>query len=168
MNDPYDHILKLRAVRSFESRPVAEEDLHRVLEAGRWTGSSKNLQNWSFVVITDPETKAEFATAGRFTDPVRNAPMAIALIQEPEGYEFDTGRCAQNMMLAADAVGLATCPVTLHDEARAAEVLGLPDGVRCRYGIAIGYPGASAAPARFGGRKPIDELVHGDRYGRRS
>ncbi len=164
MRDTYDHILKLRAVRAFQPRPIDDADLGRVLEAGRWTGSSKNRQNWSFVVITDPDTKTAFASAGRFTDPVRHAPAAIALIQEPEGYEFDTGRLAQNMMLAADAIGLATCPVTLHDEERAAKVLGLPEGTRCRYGIAIGYPAAGAGPSRFGGRKPLGELVHRDRY----
>jgi nitroreductase len=168
MRDAYDHIVRLRAVRDFESRPITEEDLRCVLDAGRWTGSSKNRQNWSFVVITDPSVKAEFATAGRFTNPVRNAPVAIALIQEAEGYEFDTGRLAQNMMLAADAVGLATCPVTLHDEDRAAEVLGLPDRARCRYGIAIGYPASGAGPSRFGGRKPLDELVHSNQYGGQS
>ena len=165
MTSTYDALLKLRAIRKFEDRPLEAGDLDAVLEAARWTGSSKNLQNWSFVVVDDPDQKARLIEAGNFMSPVRNAPMAICLVEEPDGYEFDTGRLAQNIMVAADALGLATCPVTLHDDARAAEVLGLPDGRRCRYAVAIGYPAESSGPAKMGGRKPMDELVHRNTYG---
>lgn len=165
MNATYDRILKLRAIRSFLPEAVSDEDVSRLLEAARWTGSSKNRQDWSFVVVTDPEQMARLAECGSFTDPIRNAPLALALVQEPGGYEFDTGRLAQNVMLAADAIGLASCPITLHDDERAHRVLGLPEGARCRYALAIGYPAPSAGPRRFGGRKPLDELVHRDRYG---
>jgi nitroreductase len=161
----YDHILQLRALRSYEDRPVSATHVAQLIEAARWTGSSKNRQNWSFVVVDDPQQKAALAGAGDFTDPVRNAPMVIALVQEPEGYEFDTGRLAQNIMLAADALGLATCPITLHRDQQAAEVLGLPGDRRCRYAVAVGYPAASATPGKMGGRKPVEELLHRNRYG---
>jgi len=160
MNPTYDSILGLRAIRNYEERVVDPDDLNKVLEAARWTGSSKNTQNWSFIVVDDPEQKDAICAAGDFMTPVRNAPMMIALVQNPEGYEFDTGRLAQNIMLAADAIGLASCPVTLHREEIAAEVLGLPDGYRCRYGVALGYPAPTASAAKFGGRKPQSEVVH--------
>lgn len=165
MSETYDSVLSLRAIRTFEDRAVEDRDLSAVLEAARWTGSAKNLQNWSFIVVEDPGQKDRMCGAGKFMDPVRNAPAAICLVQEPEGYEFDTGRLAQNIMLAADALGLATCPVTLHREEIAAEVLGLPEGTRCRYAIAIGYPSASSGPTRMGGRKPLKDLLHQNRYG---
>ena len=164
MTSTYERILKLRAVREFEERQVSDDDLHKILQAARWTGSSKNSQNWSFVVVTDPDQKAKLATTGSYTRPISNAPMAIAIVEEPGGYEFDSGRVAQNIMLAADAIGVATCPITLHRDAQAAEVLGLPAGRRARYAIAVGYKAADTAPSRFGGRKPLDELVHEDRY----
>lgn len=164
MTDTYEAILRLRAIRSFEDRPIGADDLDRVLEAARWTGSSKNLQNWSFVVVDDPERKAAVAAAGDFTTPIDDAPMVICLVEEPGGYEFDTGRVAQNIMLAADAIGLATCPITLHRDDEAARALSLPDGRRCRYAIAIGHPAPGAGPRRFGGRKPLGELVHRNRY----
>ncbi|GMR02939.1 MAG: nitroreductase family protein [Acidimicrobiia bacterium] len=165
MNERYDGIVALRAIREFQDRSIAPSDLEAVLHAARWTGSSKNLQNWSFVVVDDPDQKDRLLQAGDFTTPIRNAPVAICLVQEPEGYEFDTGRLAQNIMLAADAIGLASCPITLHREQLAADVLGLPEDRRCRYAIAIGYPAPSAGPAKFGGRKPLDELVHRNTYG---
>jgi len=165
MTDRYNSILQLRALRAYRSEPVPEETLTKILEAARWTGSAKNLQNWSFIVVTDREQKERLAACGDFTTPMRDAPVTIALVQEPDGYEFDTGRVAQNIMLAADAVGVATCPVTLHREADAAEVLGIPDGTRCRYAIALGLPAEGGGAMKWGGRKPLDALVHHEHYG---
>ena len=163
-DDTYDRILRLRAIRSFLLDPPTADELAKLLEAARWTGSSKNLQKWSFVVV-DGDQKERLAACGNFTDPLRNAPVAIALVEEQGGYEFDTGRAAQNVMLAADAIGIATCPITLHRDGDAATVLGLPEGARCRYAIALGYPSDGAAPARFGGRKPMNEVAYRNRHG---
>ncbi len=165
MNDRYDSVLGLRAIRQFKDRAISDEDLAAVLEAARWTGSAKNVQNWAFILVDDPQQKNRLCEAGDFMDPVRNAPAAICLVQEPEGYEFDTGRLAQNIMLAADALGLATCPVTLHREEIAAEVLELPEGRRCRFAVAIGYPAQGAGATKMGGRKPLGELLHHNSYG---
>jgi len=162
--DTYDRILQLRALRAFENRPVSATHVDQLIEAARWTGSSKNRQNWSFIVVDDPQQQAALAGTGDFTDPVRNAPLTIALVLEPEGYEFDTGRVAQNIMLAADSLGIATCPITLHRDDEAAEVLGLPAGRRCRYVIAVGYPSEAAAANKAGGRKPVEELRHHNRF----
>lgn len=164
MTDFYDKVLRLRALRDYQDRPVADQDLDRILEAARWTGSSKNLQNWSFVVVRDADQKTSLAECGDFTDPIRRAAAVIAIVQEPDGYEFDSGRVAQNIMLAADAIGVATCPITLHRDADAAAVLALPVGARCRYAVTLGYPADGSSPADFGGRKPLRELVHWDRY----
>lgn len=164
MTDMYERILRLRAIRQLTDQQLSDEDLDRLLQAARWTGSSKNRQNWSWVVVQDPEQKARLAEAGDFTDPVRNAPTVIALVQEPEGYEMDTGRLAQNIMLAADAIGIGSCPVTFHRDHVASEVLGLPDDRRCRYAVTLGYPADSAGPRKMGGRKPLDELTHRERY----
>jgi nitroreductase len=68
------------------------------------------------------------------------------------------------MMLAASAIGVASCPITLHREKDAREYLGAPEGTQTRYAIALGYPTAEAQPRRFGGRKGVDAVVKYDRY----
>lgn len=164
MEQLYNHLLGLRAIRQFEERPLSDDHLRRILEAARWTGSSKNRQNWSVIAVRDPAVRERLAECGDFTSPVRAAPLTLALVREPDGYEFDTGRMAQNIMLAASALGVASCPITLHREDEAARVLELPVGRRCRYAVALGYPSPAARPARFGGRKPLADLAHADRY----
>lgn len=163
--DVYEFILGLRAIRSYRDEPLADDDLEAVLEAARWTGSSKNRQNWSFVVISDKDRLQELAACGDFTDPVRASAATIVIVQEPEGYEFDTGRVAQNIMLAAKALGVASCPITLHRDGDARQLLGVPEDRRTRYAVALGYPSQEASPARWGGRKPAEDLVYRERYG---
>jgi nitroreductase len=163
-NELYQRIVALRAHRTYLEGPLTDEDLARLLEAARWTGSSKNLQNWSFVVV-DGDQKERLAACGSFTGPLRAAPAAIALVEEPGGNEFDTGRLAQNIMLAADALGIASCPITLHRTEDAAIVLDLPEGARCRYAVALGYPAEDTAPRPPGGRKPMHEVAFYNRHG---
>jgi len=168
----YDRVLGLRVVRGYRSDPIPETELEAVLEAARWTGSSKNRQGWEFVVF-EGDRLADLAEAGRFTGPVRDSQVTIALVETPDGNKFDIGRAAQNIMLAAAARGIGSCPITLHHAERAREVLGLPEGYDCTWAIALGYPDPAAEAsereqrrqAGIAGRKPLAEIVHRQRYG---
>lgn len=162
MADVYEQILSLRAIRDYEKRPLSQEDLDAILEAARWTGSSKNRQDWSFVVVTDPDRLQGLAECGDFTQPVRDSAATVVLVREPGGHDFDLGRAAQNMMLAAKAVGVASCPITLHRSAEARQFLGLSAEQEARYAVAFGYPAPGAAPRKYGGRKDRSQVVRYD------
>ncbi len=163
MSDIYQLILGLRAIREYEDRPLDEDDLGAILEAARWTGSSKNRQNWSFVVVTGKRLQG-LAEHGDSTQPIRDSAAAIVLVQEPGGNMFDIGRAAQNIMLAAKARGVASCPITLHRDAQARDFLGAPSDRVTRYAVALGYPTTNAKPRRYGGRKPPESVVRHSRY----
>jgi nitroreductase len=163
MSDSYELIMKLRAIRSYRPDPISDEDLEAILEAARWTGSSKNRQDWSFIVVTGERLQG-LAQHGDFTDPVRGSAATIVLVKEQGGNMFDIGRAAQNIMLAAKAIGVASCPITLHRSAEARESLGAPETTETRYAVALGYPGEQASPRRFGGRKPSEAVVRYERY----
>lgn len=164
MSDTYDFILGLRAIRDYKPEPLSSEDLGAILEAGRWTGSSKNRQSWSFIALTDSDRIQTLAEHGDFTQPVRDSAATIVLVREAGGNMFDIGRAAQNMMLAANAIGVASCPITLHRDRDAARFLGVPDGATARYAIALGYPSADAKPRNFGGRKKAADVVKMNSY----
>jgi len=164
MTDCYHLILGLRALRDYRPEPLSDHHLEAILEAARWTGSSKNRQNWSFVVVTDRDRLQGLAEHGDFTQPVRDSAATIVLVQEPEGYEFDLGRAAQNIMLAAKTLGVASCPITLHRDDGARAFLGAPEGTVTRFAVALGYPAEGAAPRRFGGRKPGAAVIRWESY----
>ncbi len=170
--ETYDSILGLRAVRGFVDRPIPDGVVEKILEAGRWTGSSKNIQPWAFVVVRDADQHARLAECGSFSTPIRNATLVIAPIRLPNGHDWDMGRLAQNMMIAAAALGVASCPVTLHDEDCARRVLDVPADHGCRWVIALGYPDVEEHRAQRerlramvgGGRRPLDDMVHHERF----
>jgi nitroreductase len=162
--ETYHSLLSLRTVRRFRQEPVSEADRSAILEAGRWTGSGKNIQPWVFVVMTDRDRIAELAGCGDFSQPLLGAPLVIAPVRLPSGYDWDMGRVAQNMMLAAAALGVGSCPITLHREDCGRRVLAIPDDHRCQIVIALGYPDATAeaqgrAAFPMGGRKAVADLV---------
>jgi nitroreductase len=164
MTDTYQSILGLRAIRDYKDDPLAEEDLDKILEAARWTGSSKNVQGWSFVIITEDDALEGLAAHGDFTQPIRDSAATLVLVQEPGGNMFDIGRAAQNIMLAADAIGVASCPITLHRPEDAREFLGAPEGAVTGYAVALGYPTDGAEPRQYGGRKATTEVVRRGSY----
>lgn len=164
MSEIYDFIIKLRAIRDYEDDELSSDDLGAILEAGRWTGSSKNRQDWSFVAVTDRERLMELATHGDYTQPVRDSVATIVLVKEKGGNMFDIGRAAQNMMLAAMAVGVASCPITLHRSDGVRSLLGAPAESVARYAIALGYPSDDAAPRKVGGRKSPEDVIRLNSY----
>lgn len=163
MSDLYDMVTGLRAIRDFRDEDLSEDDLNAILEAARWTGSSKNRQDWSFVVVTGDDLQV-LAKSGSFTKPVKESAATIVLVQEPGGNAFDIGRAAQNIMLAAKARNVASCPITLHREDKAREFIGAPSDRVVRYAVALGYPAEGAAPRKFGGRKTRESVIKHNRY----
>jgi nitroreductase len=173
--DTYERITGLRVVRVYRPEPIDHAHIEKILEAGRWTGSSKNIQPWAFVVLTDPGDRQRLAECGSFTGPLVGAPLVVVIVRLPAGGDFDMGRVAQNMMQAGAALGIGSCPVTLHREPCARERLNVPDDHGCRFAVAFGYPDLegerqirkSIRSTLPRGRKPIAELVHYGHFGAR-
>jgi nitroreductase len=165
----YAAVKGLRVVRNFEDRQLSDDDLDAILEAGRWTGSSKNRQSWAIVVVQDRKQLDRLAECGDFTTPLRNAPTTLVPVRLPDGYDWDMGRLSQNIMLAAASLGIGSCPVTFHREDEAKTVLGVPDDHGARFGITLGYPAPEVelqdrARRSLSGRKALDAMVYRDRF----
>src|SRR5919202_1417730 len=81
---PTPLIRTFRAVRHFAEQPVPREVLDDILEAARWTGSSKNSQPWELVVVADHGILQQLARLGQYADLLAGAQCAIVL-----GYPAD-------------------------------------------------------------------------------
>jgi nitroreductase len=165
--DAYDAIVTKRDTRAFADTPVADDLLRKVLQAGRMAGSAKNMQPTRFVVLRDHARKEELAACGSFSAWIPTAPVNIALVLPEDGRELDAGRSAQNMMVAAHALGLATCPVTMHENAKAVAALGAPAGHKVSIVIALGHPAPPDPdrPRLQAPRLALDEIVSYERWG---
>jgi nitroreductase len=163
--DAYRAVVDKRDQRAFLPRPIPEESLRRILQAGRMTGSSKNREPNRLVVVRDPERLASLGAFGSYAAWLAGA-AAVVVIAQTQEHQFDAGRCAQNMMIAAWADGIGSCPAHL-PEREVARLLGIPDDVLVNRVIGFGYvdPARTAAPRAVRRRRlPLEELVHWDRW----
>lgn len=163
---------RLRQSRRFLDRPVPREDLEKLLEVARWTGSAKNTQPWHLVVVTDPEANAALASYGAFTGFLDGVAASIVVAVEGEGRSvaYDDGRLQERVMLAAAALGIGSGTAwfsTVEPQQQVRDLLGIPGHLTPWSAIGLGYTDTSQAQAdlRLSGRKPIEEIVSWERYG---
>src|ERR687886_695715 len=98
---------KVRQVRQYRPEPVPDDVLAELLEIARWTGSSRNIQPWHFVVVTDKEQLRQISQLRTPINWVADAPLAIAIvlnggdeIQEGD----DEGRVTERALVGAPAL----------------------------------------------------------------
>ena len=164
-------IQRKRAIRAFTPEPLPEEVVHAILRAGRRAQSSKNTQPWQFIAVQKRETLEEISKMGDFARWLPEAALCV-LILTPDPTQrwsimFDAGQAAAYMQLAAVELGVGSCMITLHRPEAARDLLGFPDELELNAAIAFGYPADPQAfePAsRPGGRRPIEEVAHFERW----
>lgn len=144
--DTFLAIVSKREVRSYADRPLPDDAVRRILEAGRLAGSSRNRQQRRFVVLGDRErvAAAVFEPAN-----VRGAALLVAIVVAGRGpLGLDAGRAAQNMMLAAHDEGIGSCPNGTADTDAMAAAAGVAEGEQVATVLSFGYPEAPRDPER--------------------
>ena len=158
--DVYLSIVSKREVRAYADRPLPEDAVRRLLEAGRLAGSSRNRQARRFVVLRDGALERAAGTV-YMPDNVRGAALAVAIVVRGKGPTgLDAGRAAQNMMLAASNDGIGSCPNGIADADALAAVLGHGDDEQVATVISFGYP---ARPVDPESRTPEEWVARADR-----
>jgi len=163
--DAYRAVVDKRDQRVYLPKPIPDEALRRILQAARMTGSSKNREPNRLIVVTEREGVRALAALSEWGKWLAHA-AALVVIAQVELHEFDAGRCAQNMMVAAWGEGIASCPAHL-PEAAVARLLGIPQGVHVNRVIGFGYadPSRSQAPKSVARKRtPLEQLVHRERW----
>lgn len=160
-----DLIRSRRSVRSFSGKPVDDDLIDKVLEAGRWSPSGMDNQPWRFAVIRDEALKNSVSTMTRYTRVIKGADALIAVFLDTEaGYHRTKdvqamGACTQNMLLAIHALGLGGVWLgeILRSEAELKALIQAPVAFELMAVIALGYPADKVpdTPAR----KELTELV---------
>lgn len=171
-----------RSIRAYQDRPVEEEKLTRILEAARLAPSWANKQCWSFVVVRDGQLIEEVAkSAGIGHRFLRDAPVIVAVCADPvvsghrndmDYFLVDAAITMEHLVLAATELELGTCWIVGFDENKVKAVLGVPIDQRVVALTPVGYPGDDGglgnrlrkAVVGASERKPMEELVHWDRW----
>jgi len=155
MNETLKILRERRSIRKYEDRPVPDELLDAVLEAGLYAASGMNTQGVRLVAVRDPETVAYLsrlnaAVMNATRDPFYGAPCVVIVLADPEiygGWVEDGALALGNMMNAAHALGLGSCWIhrarQVFDSPEGKELLqkwGLPGHLRGVGNCILGYP----------------------------
>ena len=160
-NEVINNIMARRSVRQYLDKPVEHDKLAAVVLAGINAPSGMNRQPWIIRVVEDQQLIADVNEVFKQENPeqvkrdpnfknmFRNAPNLICVCTPAKGGgELDAGLLGENMMLAAQSLGLGTCclggPVRFlltNEKCKFfLDRLDIPEDYKLNYIIAIGYP----------------------------
>ena len=154
--------------KKYSDRPVEQEKLDAILEAGRWAPTAKNLQEQHIYVLRSPEAlaKMDAVTPCRY-----GAGTVLAVAYDKHnvftypGGKRDSGMedaaiVATHMILAAASVGVDSCWINFFDPEKLAEALELPANEEILMLMDLGYKAEGAGPLpNHSSRKPLEETV---------
>ena len=155
-----------KSVRSYVDKPVEDEKLNFILEAGRLAPSASNLQEWRFVIVRELETKKKLTEAAYCQSFVWKAPIIIVACAETDGrimrcgqpcYPIDVAIALDHITLAAVEVGLGTCWIGKFDEKAVKAILNIPERIRVVELMPLGYPSLPSAIEKK--RFPLNQII---------
>ncbi|MGZ4147736.1 MAG: nitroreductase family protein [Actinomycetota bacterium] len=154
------------AVRKYQDRPLPDDVLRRIVEAGRLTASASNRQPWHFVVVTDREKLDAIADASRSGPYISQAPVAVAVaIERASTFGVsDASRAIQSMVLVAWEAGVGSNWVGFGRMTAVQTLLEIPEEYDVLAVVPFGYP-AEERRAGVKNRKPLSEIASLNRFG---
>lgn len=170
-----DNIFSRKSVRSYTSEKVPDEMLLTLVKAGMAAPSAMNRQPWEFIIINDRDTLDILAGQLKYAKMLQQAQAAIVVCAETmiklsDGtvvenmfWEHDASAATQNILLAAEAMGLGAVWTAASDPERSALVcatLGITGTVKPLCVIPIGWPAGNDQPKD----KWKPEKVHYNRW----
>lgn len=141
-------IYQRRSIREYTDDEVSPSDLHEIIRAGVWAPSGLNNQPWRFVTIREPALREELALLTHYGHIVRRARALIAVFLDVNAMYDEVkdhqaaGACIQNMLLAAEALGLGAVWLgqILKNKAAVNRVLEVNDHLDLMAVVALGRP----------------------------
>ncbi|MBL8837449.1 MAG: nitroreductase family protein [Alphaproteobacteria bacterium] len=187
-NETIARLLGHRSVRAYARQAPPPGTLETLIAAAQSAATSSNLQTWSVIAVDDKDARAALAAIANDQAHVAQCPIFLVWLADLsrlqrlgtangarlEGLDYlemflvaaiDAALAAQNAVVAAESLGLATVYIGAlrNDVRRVAALLGLPPGAAPVFGLCIGYEAAGAA-AEVKPRLPQDVVLHRGRY----
>jgi nitroreductase len=145
---------KRRSVRSFSPKEVPAAVLTEMVDAARVGPSAANRQPLEYVIVTDPELRAQVFACLKWAayiapkgDPqAGHEPTAYIVVLRRADYElatmslYDVGAAVQTIMLAGVENGLGSCWLKSVNYPKVSKLLEVPKSIEVDSVIALGYP----------------------------
>jgi nitroreductase len=163
--DVFEAVRTILAVRRYQERPVPEDVLGPIVEAGRLTASSMNMQPWHFIVVQDRDLLRHLGALAPTGPYIAQAPLAIVVAIDKTRFAIsDPSRAIQSMPLTAWAEGVDSNWVGFGGLEDVKALLNIPAELDLLAILPFGYP-VDAVGRGKKQRKPLGEVAHRERYG---
>ena len=165
-NEVFETVRSLLAVREFADRPVPDDVLRRILEAGRQTASARNGQPWHFVLVRERDGLRKLGSLVRTGGYTANAAAAVIVAYEKATAQYglsDASRAIQSMLLTAWGDGVASNWTGFGGLEGVRNEFGIPETYDVLAVLPFGYPKRKIAGKKK--RKPLNEVVSVERFG---
>jgi nitroreductase len=154
-----------RSIRSFKSDEISDEDAVKMLEAARLAPSAGNKQSWTFIYIKDPQVirMIKNCSPGFYADATAVIVMGIKKEDEKRG-TLDVCFAAENILLAAHALGIGGCPIVSFNSDAVREIINAPKDWQAILVVSLGYPDKVPSPPL---KKKLSDIAYLDFFGRK-
>jgi nitroreductase len=160
----FEAVRTVLAVRTYQDKPVPQDIIRRILEAGRLTGSSMNRQPWHFIVVQDSDTLRRLGALAQYGRYIAQAPLAIVVAVEKTRFAVsDASRAIQSMILTAWSEGVGSNWVGFLGLSEINSLLGIPGDLDVLAILPFGYPTKDIGKGKKQ-RKPLSEVAHLERF----
>jgi len=156
--DALENIMTRRSIRNYTDQDISDEDLTRILKAGMSGPTCANTRSWTFIVVRERKTLEKMAAAnGRAADALKKAKVGILVCGDmerafkpaPDYWIIDGAIAAQNMILAAHALGIGSIWLGTYPQMERVKgqikLFNLPESAIPHSIIAFGYPDLQAS-----------------------
>lgn len=171
-----------RSIRKYKDKPVEEELLLKIIDCGRLAPSDSNTQPWNFIIVRSEELRTQVAHVSHKQDWMLGAPVFIVCVADirvtttetgampideetpgigPKQIILDTAIAGENIVLAAESLGLGTCWVTWYVQEDIRPVLGIPEDKYVVAVITLGYADQTPNPRP---RRALEEIIRYERW----
>ena len=150
--------------RQYQDKPIPHDQLDIIIEAARLAPSAKNIQDWRFVIVTDPQIKDKICSAAT-QDFLAQAPVIIIACTNSIEYTMrcgipagivDVSIALEHIALQATSMGLATCWIGSFEADKVKQILNIPDEIAIVELMTLGYP---AEPPKRTTRIPAKKII---------
>jgi nitroreductase len=148
-------IMSRRSIRKYKDKKIPDETIAILLKAAMNAPSAHNRQPWHFIVVDDRETLKKVPEYHQYSKMLETASHAIVVLgdsklQETDFWIHDCSAATENILIAANALGLGAVWLGVHPNKELIEgtkkLFNVPENVTPLGFISLGYPDETKPP----------------------
>jgi nitroreductase len=175
-------ITNRKSTRKYNTAPVEEEKILKLIESARMAPSGSNTQPWVFIVVTNEDIKDQIVKADNNQQWMKTAPVFIVCVADircrikddndiyldencdlPELKQIirDTAVAIEHILLEAEHLGLSSCWTAWFSQDEMRPIMNIPSDKYVVGVVTIGYSDNNSKPAP---KKPLESIVRYEKW----